>query len=152
GGIGKSELALEVARDLLPSFEGDACRVELVSLSNPALVPSSVAEALSVKLGGDEISSETVARAIGRRRLLVVLDNCEHVIDAVARLTEALVSQCPCTSVLATSREALRIQGEHIYAVPPLSVPPPQERSSDNLLGYSAVQLFIARMKARAHN
>jgi predicted ATPase/DNA-binding winged helix-turn-helix (wHTH) protein len=148
GGIGKSKLALELARCLLSRFEGDVWWVELASASKPDLVPTSVAEALGLKLGGNEISSETVARAIGDRRLLLVLDNCEHVIDAVARLTEALVSQCPCMSVLTTSREALRIEGEYIYRVPPLDVPPPQETSSDNVLEYSAVQLFIARAKA----
>jgi predicted ATPase/DNA-binding winged helix-turn-helix (wHTH) protein len=148
GGIGKSKLALELARRLLSSFEDDAWLVELVSLSDPDLVPSSVAGALRLDLGGDEIFSETVARAIGGRKLLLILDNCEHVLDAVARLTETLLSQCPCTSVLATSREALGIEGEYIYRVPPLHVPPPQETSSDNVMEYSAVQLFIARTRA----
>lgn len=152
GGIGKSKLALVIARDLLRSFEGDVCWVELVSLSNPDLLPSAVAGALGLNLGGDELSSETVGRSISGRRLLLVLDNGEHVIDAVARLTEAVVSQCPCTSVLTTSREALLIEGEQIYSVPPLHVPPPQERNPTNVLGYSAVQLFIARTMALDRN
>lgn len=152
GGIGKSKLALELARCLHPGFEGDAWWVELVSLSNPDLVPSSIAETLGLKLGGEKISAETVARAIGGRRLLLILDNCEHVVDAVARLTEALLSQCPFTSVLTTSREALLIEGEYAYRVPPLHVPPPQETNTDNILGYSAVQLFIARTSALDDN
>src|SRR5262249_26314811 len=122
--------------------------VELVSLSNPDLVPSSVAGALGLRFGGDDISPEAVARAVGGRKRLLILDNCEQVVDAVARLTEALVSQCPHSCVLTTSREALRIEGEYIYRVAPLDAPPHQERNADNILGYGAVQLFIARMSA----
>jgi predicted ATPase/DNA-binding winged helix-turn-helix (wHTH) protein len=151
GGIGKSKLALEVARRLVPNFEGNAWWVELVSLSTAELVPSSVAKVLGLRLGGD-IHPETVARAIGERNLLLVLDNCEHLVDAVARLTETLVSQCPRISILTTSREALRIEGEYIYRVPPLEVPPPQENSPDHILGYSAVELFITRTSSIDHD
>src|ERR1700731_2139126 len=79
GGIGKTKLALEVARGLFPSFQGDVRLVELVSVSDPALVPSAVTAALGFELGGDEIAAESVARAVGAKRLLLVLDNCEHV-------------------------------------------------------------------------
>ncbi len=151
GGIGKTKLALEVARRLLPSFEGDAWRVELASLSTADLVPSSVAGVLGLRLAG-EIDAETVARAIGERRLLLVLDNCEHLVDAAARLTETLVSRCQRLSILATSREALRIEGEYIYHVPPLDVPPPQEKNSKDILGYSATQLFITRTSTIDHD
>jgi len=88
GGIGKSALALEVARTLFPAFGGDAWLVELASLSDPDIVPSAFTGVLGLKLGGDEISAESVARAIGGERLLLVLDNCEHVIDAAAQLVE----------------------------------------------------------------
>jgi len=151
GGIGKSKLAQELARRLLPKFEGNAWWVELVSLSTPDLVPSSVAGVLGLRLSGD-IHSETLARAIGERKLLLVLDNCEHLVDAVARLTEALVSQCPRMSILTTSREALRIEGEYIYRVPPLSVPPPQKNTPERVLGYSAVELFITRTSSIDHD
>ena len=123
GGIGKSALALEVARTLFPAFGGDAWLIELASLSDPDLVPSVVTGVLGLKLGGVEISAESVARAIGGERLLLVLDNCEHVIDAAAQLVETMVRVCPRTTVLATSREALRIEGECVYRVPPLEVP-----------------------------
>jgi predicted ATPase/DNA-binding winged helix-turn-helix (wHTH) protein len=148
GGIGKSKLALELARHLLSHFEGDAWWIELVSVSKPELVPSAVAEALGLQLGGNESSSDAVARAIGERRLLLVLDNCEHVIEPVARLTEILIRHCPHVLVVATSREPLRIEGEYIYRVPPLDVPPPQESNPDSIRGCSAVQLFIARTRA----
>jgi predicted ATPase/DNA-binding winged helix-turn-helix (wHTH) protein len=147
GGIGKTRLALEVARGLFPSFHGDVRLVELVSLSDPGLVPTAVTGILGLKLGGDEISAESVARAIGAERLLLVLDNCEHVIDAAAKLAETVVRMCPRTTILATSREILKIEGEYVYRVPPLDVPP-QFEEPDNILGHSAVQLFIATTRA----
>src|SRR5262245_60679385 len=95
-GIGKTALALEVARTLLPGFQGDGMLVvELASLSDPGLVPSAVASSLGLKLGGGAIASETVARAIGSRRMLFVVDNCEHLIDAVAEFAETLIGKCP---------------------------------------------------------
>jgi predicted ATPase/DNA-binding winged helix-turn-helix (wHTH) protein len=147
GGIGKTRLALEVARGLFPSFQGDVRLVELVSLSDPSLVPSAVTGVLGLKLGGDKISAESVARAIGAERLLLVLDNCEHVIDAAARLAETIVRMCPRTTILATSREILKIEGEYVYRVPPLDVPS-QHEEPDDILGRSAVQLFMATTRA----
>src|SRR5712672_1876094 len=147
GGIGKTRLVLEVARGLFSSFQGDVRLVELVSLSDPHLVPSAVAGGLGLKLGGDQISAESVARAIGPQRLLLVLDNCEHVIDAAARLAETIVRMCPRTTILATSREILKIEGEYVYRVPPLDVPS-QHEDPGNIPGHSAVQLFIATTRA----
>jgi predicted ATPase/DNA-binding winged helix-turn-helix (wHTH) protein len=148
GGIGKTKLALEVARTLLPAFQGDIWFVELASLSDPQLVPSTVAGVLGLHLGGDTISAEIVARAIGARKLLLVIDNCEHVIDAAATLVDRIIGQCSRTTVLATSREVLRLHGERVYHVSPLDVPPPASRDPDILLQHSAVQLFIARARA----
>src|ERR1700691_1360946 len=147
GGIGKTRLAFEVARGLFPSFQGDVRLVEFVSLSDPALVPTAVAGVLGLKLGGKEISAESVARAIGAQRLLLVLDNCEHLIDAAARLAETVVFMCPRTTILATSREILKIEGEYVYRVPPLDVPS-QDEEPKNISGHSAVQLFVATTMA----
>src|SRR6202163_768950 len=147
GGIGKTRLALEVARGLFPGLQSDVRLAELVSLSDPGLVPSAVAAGLGLKLGGDEISAESVARAVGPERLLLVLDNCEHVIDAAAKLAETVVRMCPRTTILATSREILKIEGEYVYRVPPLDVPS-QHEDPDDILGRSAVQLFIATTRA----
>ena len=148
GGIGKTVLGLEVARDLFPTFQGDVCLVELVSLADPGLVPSAIVGVLGLKLGGDEISCEAVARAVRGRKLLLVLDNCEHVIDAAAKLAEVMVRMCPSVSILATSREVMRIEGEYVYRVPPLDVPLLHQEDPGTLLGQSAVRLFIARTSA----
>jgi predicted ATPase/DNA-binding winged helix-turn-helix (wHTH) protein len=147
GGIGKSILAQTVARNLLATFRGDGLLVELVSLRDPALVPFAVATVLGLKQGG-EISFEFIARQIGGRKLLLVLDNCEHLIEGAARLAETLVRSCPHTTILATSREVLRIDGEYVYRVPPLDVPAPDGDGDQDILGCSAVQLLIARTKA----
>src|SRR5215831_10614598 len=146
GGVGKTTLALEVARALFPNFEGDAVLVELASLSDPDLVPSAAATNLGQKLGGDHISPRSIARSIGRKRLLLVLDNCEHLINAAAQLTETVVRMCPRASVLVTSREPLHIEGEHVYTVPPLDVPP-ADRDLSDALQHGAVQLFMARTR-----
>ena len=148
GGIGKTALALEVTRTLFPTFAGDCWLVDLASLSDPQLVPSMVASVLGVRLAGDESSGQSVARAIGARKLLLVLDNCEHVIDAAARMAETVLHLCPATSIIATSREALRIEGEHVYRVSPLDVPNQQQEESDIVLRHGAVQLFVARAQS----
>src|SRR5215472_6857907 len=146
GGIGKTVLALEVARNL--NFSGDSLLVELASLHDPQLVASAVAAVLGLKLEGEETSPESVTRAVGVRKLLLVLDNCEHVIDAAAKLAETIVSRCPGTTVLATSREVLRIDGEYVYRVPPLDVPPDDVIEPADDAAHTAVQLFMARARA----
>jgi predicted ATPase len=148
GGIGKSVLALEVARSLFPRLAGDCWFVELASLADPALVPSTVASVLGLELGGDEISVESITRAIDGERLLLVLDNCEHLAAAAASLAEAMVRMCPNVSVLATSRETLRTEGEFVYHVPPLDVPPQRPQEAADINEYGAVRLFVARLMA----
>ena len=148
GGIGKTALALEVASGLLGEFEGAAWLVELASLSDPDLVPTAVADVLGLRLVGEDISAEAVARAVGETSLLLILDNCEHVIDAAAILVETFVRTCPRITILATSRETLRIDGEAVYRVPALEVPADGEEEPDQILRHSAVELFIARTKA----
>ena len=147
GGIGKSRLALEAARRALAHGQSDVRLVELASLSNSDLVPSAVATSLGLRSGMRDLSAEAVARAIGHRSLLLLLDNCEHVVDGAARLAEAVVHLCPRATMLATSREVLRIDGEYIYNVPPLDVPDERAAPGD-ILGASAVQLFVARLAA----
>src|SRR6202795_2315976 len=147
GGIGKTSLAIKAVRYLLPDFEDGGWLVELASLSDPGLVPSTVASTLGLKLAG-EISAGSVARAVGGRDLLLVLDNCEHVIDAAANLAETFTRLCPRTTIVATSREVLWIDGESVYRVPSLEVPAVGQAAPDHIMQHSAVELFMARTKA----
>jgi predicted ATPase/DNA-binding winged helix-turn-helix (wHTH) protein len=147
GGIGKTSLALKVGRRILGEFGDGGWLIELASLSDPELVPSTVGSTLGLKFSG-EISAESVARAVGGANLLLVLDNCEHVVGAVATMAEMFVRLCPRTTILATSREVLRIEGEHVYRVPPLDVPALGQETPADMLSHSAVELFIARTTA----
>jgi DNA-binding winged helix-turn-helix (wHTH) protein len=147
GGIGKTTLALEVARRVLDQFDDGVWLVELASVVNPDVVHSAVAGALRLRLQATTISSETVARAIAGRKLLLVIDNCEHLIGAVAALAEILARLCPQITILATSREILRIEGEYAYRVPPLLVPGQDQMDADQILAHSAPELFVARAK-----
>jgi DNA-binding winged helix-turn-helix (wHTH) protein len=148
GGIGKTRLALEIARTLAPAFGGAVRLVELGSLPDASLVAAAVASVLGLQPGGSDVSATALARAIGGRRLLLVIDNCEHVIDAADGVVEAIVRLCPEVSVLATSRKHMRIEGESAFRVPPLdyTVLHGPERGPSGVLEGSAVQLFITRM------
>jgi predicted ATPase len=101
-------------------------------------------------LGLKDISQASIANAIGGQKILIVVDNCEHVVDAAAGLIEVILRACPRAVVLATSREMLRIAGEQVWHVRPLDVPLQDERAPDVLLGHSAVALFVARASEAA--
>ncbi|HSF29459.1 MAG TPA: winged helix-turn-helix domain-containing protein [Candidatus Tectomicrobia bacterium] len=150
GGIGKTRLGLEVARQLLPDFADGVWLAELASLSTPDLVADAVAAALGLELAGGVASADQIARALGPKQLLLVLDNCEHVIDGAARMAEALARANPQVRIMATSREPLRAEGEYLYRVPPLDVPAEDARDLEDMLRHGAVQLFIARARAAA--
>jgi predicted ATPase/DNA-binding winged helix-turn-helix (wHTH) protein len=148
GGIGKTTLAVELARGMSTEFDGSVCLVELASLADPELVPSAVIAALGMSGESTAITSDEVARVIGTARLLLVLDNCEHVIDTAAALAEAIVQRCPHVSLVATSREIMRISAERVYRVPPLDLPESSREKRERLLDSSAVELFVARTQA----
>ena len=120
GGIGKTRLGLEVARHLLPEFADGVWVAELASLSDPQLVPITVAAASGLELVSGVVSPERTAAALGSKRIMLVLDNCEHVIDAAAEMVEALLHANLAARVIATSREPLRAESEHLYRVSPL--------------------------------
>ena len=147
GGIGKTRLALEAARGLLPEFADGVWLIELAPLSDPGLVPAAALAALGFPAG--DASARRVAQAVGRQRMLLVLDNCEHVVEAAAQLTEAVLRACSAVSIIATSREPLRVEGEQIYPVPPLAVP---AREAEDLWEYGAVQLFAVRSQGTGAN
>jgi predicted ATPase/DNA-binding winged helix-turn-helix (wHTH) protein len=148
GGIGKTRLGLEVARHLLPRFPDGVWLAELGPLSDPELVPVNVANALGVALATGTVSPERVTMALGTKQVLLVLDNCEHVIEAATRMAEALLRASPVSCVIATSREPLRAEGEYVYRVPPLDVPAENNLDMKDVLRHGAVKLFVARAHA----
>jgi predicted ATPase len=123
GGCGKTRLALQLARQRGEDFADGVWPVELAALGEPELVGPAIAQALGTRLASDRAPEITLAGHIGDRRQLLLLDNCEHLVEPVARLAEALLSRCPNLTVLATSREPLRIPGEVTWRVPSLSLP-----------------------------
>jgi predicted ATPase len=150
GGSGKTRLALEVARDLLEAYPDGVWLVELAPLSEAALVPKAVAEALRVPERPAEPLADTLTEVLRVRQLLLILDNCEHLLEATARLVDVLLDSCPRLRILATSREALGVEGEIRWLVPPLSVPEQgRTPSSEELEGYESVRLFVERAKGR---
>ena len=149
GGSGKSRLALQVAAETLDAFGNSVWLAELAPVADPELVVATVATALGVREEPGRPLEDTVMVAISDRRLLVVLDNCEHVLDACSDLTDRLVRSCPNLGVLATSREPLGIDGEQLYRVPSLSLPEAKEPSDPvAAIAFDAVHLFVDRAKA----
>ncbi|HEX6442808.1 MAG TPA: hypothetical protein VF007_11520, partial [Stellaceae bacterium] len=147
-GIGKTTLALAVARELRPHFADGVWLAEFSALADPDLVPATVAAAVGLKLGGGEASARRVAQALAGQRLLLVLDTCEHVIESAAAFAEAALGAGSALHIIATSREPLRAGGERVYPVQPLAVPAPDVAADDDLMDYGAVRLFTERARA----
>jgi len=142
GGIGKSRLALQVAADALDGTGDGAWLVELAPVAEPELVTRTVAAALRVRETPGRPVLDALADAVGGRDLLLILDNAEHVLGAVAELADALIRSCPRICLLVTSREPLGIGGEHVFRVPGLAVPPADLAAPDLLAAFESVQLF----------
>jgi non-specific serine/threonine protein kinase len=152
GGGGKTRLALQVAADLLESQRDGVWLVELAPLADAALVPRAVATVLDIREQPDRPLSQTLVDFLKPKRLLLLLDNCEHLLAACAGLAEQILRSCPGVQILATSREGLNIPGETTYPLAPLSVPDPRQIPSnvESLARYEAVKLFIDRATAAA--
>jgi predicted ATPase/DNA-binding winged helix-turn-helix (wHTH) protein len=147
-GIGKTSVAVAVARDLVGDHKDGVHFVELASVSDPAFVPSAVATALGLPIWS-EASIPGVVEFVRNKHILIVLDNCEHVVDAASELTVALLKGGSRTHVLTTSREPLRADGEWLYRLPTLATPPPNEAlTAARALTFPAVQLFAERALA----
>jgi predicted ATPase/DNA-binding winged helix-turn-helix (wHTH) protein len=150
GGIGKTTIALAVGRAAAEEFGGKVYFVDLESLTDSRHIAGAVATSLGLALKSKDPCLELVD-LVRSRRLLVILDSCEHVIEAVASLVEQLYRQTEDIHVLTTSREALKVEGEHCYRVRPLDYPPDgSEQTANAVLRYPAVQLFVRRVAARS--
>jgi predicted ATPase/DNA-binding SARP family transcriptional activator len=146
GGTGKTRLALAAADSARESFPGGVCWVELAQIEDPGIVPAAVAACLGVPDTPGQGAAAAVAEHVADRQVLIVLDNCEHLVGAVAGLAENLLAACPTLTVLATSREALGVEGELSWQVPPLSLPPADSSPTALALAASgAVKLFEQR-------
>jgi predicted ATPase/DNA-binding winged helix-turn-helix (wHTH) protein len=151
GGMGKTTVAVSIAHALIDNFEGAVFFIDLGALTDPDLVPTAVASALGFMVQAQDPFLSLLA-FLRERRVLLVLDNCEHVIDAAAALAEPVVNEAPHAHILATSREALRVEGEHVHLLYPLDGPLDDVGlTAAEALTFSAVQLFMERAAASGH-
>lgn len=151
GGVGKTRLSLSVAEEEIGQFSGGVWFADLAPLSDPALLGQTLLRIL--ELGEEAFSTpeRTLESRLSSQTLLLVLDNCEHLLEACALLSHRLLSTCPGLKILATSREALGLTGEHLYPVPALALPPMGttngEKAVSALLEYASVKLFVERAR-----
>jgi predicted ATPase/DNA-binding SARP family transcriptional activator len=154
GGSGKTRLALAVAADVMTNEPEGVALVELAALADPSLAPQAVASALGLREEGQRPMTTTLAEALRSREILLVLDNCEHLIDACAHLAQMLLNDCPRLRILATSREPLGVAGETTWLVPSLALPDPRLLALsgmelvNGLKQVEAIQLFVERATA----
>jgi len=151
GGTGKTRLALEAAVGLLAAFPDGVWWVELAPLTDPALIAQTVAAVLGVREEPDRPILATLTDHLRRKRALLIIDNCEHIIQACARFCEAVLRACPQVGLLASSRELLGVGGERAFSVPSLRIPEPDAGLSPDHLGqYEAMRLFLDRAASTA--
>lgn len=150
GGVGKTSVALAIAHELIGQFEDGRHFVDLSALTNPDSIPEAIAAAMSIS-DAPAMPLPAVLSSLRSRNCAIVLDNCEHVITRAAEVAEAILKAAPNVHIIATSREALRAEGEYIYQLAALDVPPPvvdDEMTSEEVVIFSAVQLFCERVAA----
>lgn len=152
GGVGKTTVAVAIAHQLHTTFDGAVLFVDLSMVSDPHLVPTGVASMLGLSVQSADAISGLIAY-LRDKRLLLVLDTCEHLVDAVATLAAAIFRTAPQVHILATSRETLQVDGEHVYRLEPLAYPPEGgELSADVARTFPATQLFVERALASGAN
>jgi predicted ATPase/class 3 adenylate cyclase len=149
GGLGKTRLSLQVAADVLDEYPDGVWFIELAPITDPRLVPQSLASVLGVKEEAGHPVTEALVKFVKDRRLLLILDNCEHLTSACAEIANTLLRAGAGIRILATSRESLRISGETLYALSPLVAPDEGEQPTPAALArYEAVRLFVERATA----
>jgi predicted ATPase/DNA-binding winged helix-turn-helix (wHTH) protein len=144
GGIGKTRLALQLAAEVKDAYRDGVWFIDFAPLDDPALVPNVAAQTLGLQQSAGKPLIETLCRQVKGQRLLLIFDNCEHVLDASARLAEAVLRGAPEPTIIATSREPLRIGGEQIYRLPSLSLPD-SAANVESIRQSDAVLLFVDR-------
>ncbi len=147
GGVGKTRLAIQAAAESVHRFPDGVWFVDLGPVADASFVPAAVATALQLPERRQGSIDEGIVAALRRKHALLIVDNCEHVVEAVARVVDVIVSSCPGVAVLGTSREALGVEGEEAFAVAPLPLPATDDRDLDALLASDAVCLFVERAR-----
>jgi predicted ATPase/DNA-binding SARP family transcriptional activator len=149
GGVGKTRLAIQAANASRSKFKNGVCWIELAPLTDSNLVKQAIAGALDIREWPDQSLTAALAQYLSSKQLLLILDNCEHLILACAQVVESLAAACPKLTILTTSREALGIPGERTYEVPTLSVPEIRQLTVvDRLMEHSSIRLFVERATA----
>ena len=149
GGSGKTRLAQQAGARVVATFDDGVYFVDLAPLTDPELLPSAVARALDVPERATETPADTLVAWLRPRRLLLIVDNCEHLVDACAALVSLLLREAPDLQILATTREALNVPGETLWRVPPLALPPePEALTPEAMLTFDAIRLFTERASA----
>jgi predicted ATPase len=148
GGVGKTRLAIRAGEALLEESGDGVWLVELAALNDPASVVQAIASTFSLGERDAESLLDVVLRYLQSRRLVIIVDNCEHLVNEAARVIDAIVLNAPHVRILATSREPLSIAAEHIYRVPSLAVPSKNALSAEEARRYAAVALFAERAEA----
>ncbi len=145
GGLGKTRLSLQLGADALDAYPDGVWFVDLAPIRDPSLVASAAAQVLGVREEPGRSLAQTLCAQLKQRKLLLILDNCEHLVSACASLADALLTSTPDVCILATSREALHIRGEQTYPVLPMATPD-RKAGIESLLRSEAVQLFVERV------
>jgi non-specific serine/threonine protein kinase len=145
GGCGKTRLAMQAASEMAAAMRDGVWLVELASLSDPALVSQSVASVLGIREQAGRPLSETLATHLQSKALLLILDNCEHLLAAAAHMAESCLRTCATVQILAASRERLNVAGEVVWPVPSLSLPDSSDLTPDTLSQFESIQLFVER-------
>ena len=149
GGVGKTRAAVQLGADLLDSYPEGVWFADLSSISDPELVAGALASALNLQESSDKSAAQTLVAAIKNNQMLVILDSCEHVVAAAAKLADALLHGCPKVKVVATSREALGIAGEAVHRMPSLACPESSKHvAAQAAMQYGAIALFAERARA----
>ena len=146
GGVGKTRLSIKVAEQVLANYPDGVWLVELAPINDPSLVPLTTALTLGLRENLQRNTIDMLCDTLHEKRMLLLLDNCEHILDACAQLIDAVLKTCPYLKILATSREPLNIIGEAIYRVPSLRLPN-LEQILDTFINYESIQLFEERAK-----
>ena len=145
GGIGKTQLALQVGKRILRDFPQGIWFVALDSLANSSLVPQTIASTLNIQEIGGRPIIETLTSFLHRKTTLIILDNCEHLLETCTQLIFRLLLSCPNLKILATSREVLNVSWESVYQIPPLSVPEKNDFPFEEVNKFESVRLFTER-------